>query len=113
MGSEVAQGVGEGRGFSHDANSARASAFRCAASPAASFASSAEQNHPGSGAVCRINLDRRPSTQPGTPRWTHPHVTPSKQKTGVEPARNFITALRPPVLAVCCVLLLAIVLAAP
>jgi hypothetical protein len=31
-----------------------------------------------------------PSTQPGTPRWTHHHVTPSKQRTGVEPARNFI-----------------------
>jgi hypothetical protein len=28
--------------------------------------------------------------QPGTACWTHPHLTHSKQRTGVEPARNFI-----------------------
>ncbi len=33
-----------------------------------------------------------PSTQTGTPRWTHHPVTYSKQTTGVEPARNFIPA---------------------
>jgi hypothetical protein len=36
-----------------------------------------------------------PSTQPGTPRWTHHPVTHSKQSVGVEAARNFIPTLRP------------------
>ena len=116
MRSEVAERVGEGRGFSHDANSPRASAFRCAAPPAASFLASpaAHDRRLTSLPVRRIGrLGRDPSTQPGTPRWTHPHVTPSKQKTGVESARNSIPALRPSVLAVYFALLLAILLAIP
>ena len=31
-----------------------------------------------------------PSTQPGTPQWTHHLVTRSKQRIGVEATRNFI-----------------------
>jgi hypothetical protein len=38
----------------------------------------------------RPTLDHDPSTQPGTPRWTHHPVTRSKQSVGVEAARNFI-----------------------
>ncbi len=33
-----------------------------------------------------------PSTQPGTPRWTHPLVSRWKQSSRVEPARNSIPA---------------------
>jgi hypothetical protein len=33
-----------------------------------------------------------PSTQTGTRVWTHPKVTHSKQRTGVEPSRNSIPA---------------------
>jgi hypothetical protein len=43
-------------------------------------------------------LRHDPSTQPGTPRWTHHHVSRSKQSIGVEAARNFIPA--PSILAV-------------
>jgi hypothetical protein len=38
-----------------------------------------------------------PSTQPGTPRWTHPLVSYWKQSPRVESARNFIPALSTPI----------------
>jgi hypothetical protein len=40
------------------------------------------------------SLDHDPSTQPGTPRWTHHPVTRSKQSVGVEAARNSIPTRR-------------------
>ncbi len=39
-----------------------------------------------------LRLHHDPSTQPGTPRWTHPLVSRWKQSSRVEPARNFIPA---------------------
>jgi hypothetical protein len=77
-----------GRSLGSDINNPRRGAFQCAASSAASI--------PRPSALSRSPKGRKrrtkPSTQTGTPRWTHHHVTSSKQRTGVETARNFIPA---------------------
>ncbi len=70
-----------GRSFSSDINNPRASAFQCASSSAASTPRPCPKGRNGR---------TKPSTQTGTPRWTHHPVTHSKQTTGVEPARNSI-----------------------
>ena len=74
---------------SSDINNPRASASQCAASPAAStprLSRSPTLSHSPKGR----NRRTKPSTQPGTPRWTHPLVSHWKHSPRVEAARNSI-----------------------
>ena len=69
-----------GRSLSSDINEPRVSAFRCAASSAASISRVFILSHSPEDRNGRTT----PSIQTGALRWTHPHVTPSEKRTGVE-----------------------------